>query len=88
MPAYLRANDPATIDYLSRLRAHGGHYSGPLRLRAIPLGFALRNALEALQVRLMCNLYSITKNQEAIRDLFKVAHDIAGAVAVRRAKVG
>jgi hypothetical protein len=36
----------------------------------------------------MCNLYSITKNQAAIRDLSKVAHDIAGAVAVRRAKVG
>jgi hypothetical protein len=36
----------------------------------------------------MCNLYSITKNQAAIRDLFKVAYDTPGAVAVRRAKVG
>ena len=26
----------------------------------------------------MCNLYSITKNQSAIRDLFKVTRDIAG----------
>jgi hypothetical protein len=27
----------------------------------------------------MCNLYSITKNQVAIRDLFKVAYDATGA---------
>jgi hypothetical protein len=33
------------------------------------------------------NHYSITKNQAAIRDLFKVAHDTTGAAAVRRAKV-
>ena len=26
----------------------------------------------------MCNLYSITKNQAAIRDLFKVARDTTG----------
>jgi hypothetical protein len=26
----------------------------------------------------MCNLYSITKNQAAIRDLFKVAYDTTG----------
>ena len=36
----------------------------------------------------MCNLYSITKNQVAIRDLFKVAYDATGAAAVRRAKIG
>jgi putative SOS response-associated peptidase YedK len=44
----------------------------------MPLGFEVRNALEALWVRSMCNLYSITKNQAAIRDLFKVARDSAG----------
>jgi hypothetical protein len=26
----------------------------------------------------MCNLYSITKNQAAIRDLFRVTRDTAG----------
>jgi putative SOS response-associated peptidase YedK len=26
----------------------------------------------------MCNLYSMTKNQAAIRNLFKVDHDITG----------
>jgi hypothetical protein len=36
----------------------------------------------------MGNLYSITKNQAAIRDGFKVAYDTTGAVAVRRAKIG
>jgi hypothetical protein len=36
----------------------------------------------------MCNFYSITKNQAAIRDLFKVACDTTGAAAVRRAKIG
>jgi hypothetical protein len=35
----------------------------------------------------MCNHYSITKNQAAIRDLFKVAHNPTGAATVRRAKV-
>ena len=30
------------------------------------------------QVRSMCNLYSITTNQAAIRDLFKVAYDTTG----------
>ena len=32
----------------------------------------------ALQVRLMCNLYSMTKNQAAIRDLFKIGRDTTG----------
>ena len=34
--------------------------------------------------RSMCNHYSITKYQAAIRDLFKVAHDTPGAAAVLR----
>jgi endonuclease YncB( thermonuclease family) len=38
-----------------------------LRAQAMPLGFEVRNGPMALQVRSMCNLYSITKNQEAIR---------------------
>jgi hypothetical protein len=44
----------------------------------MPLGLDVRNGLAAPQVRSMCNLYSITKNQAAIRDLFKVARDSAG----------
>jgi hypothetical protein len=35
----------------------------------------------------MCTHYSITKNQAAMQDLFKVAHNTTGAAAVRRAKV-
>jgi hypothetical protein len=31
----------------------------------------------------MCNLYSITKNQAAIRDLFKVTRDITGKLQPR-----
>ena len=50
----------------------------------MPLGLDTWNGLE---VQSMCNHYSITKNQAAIRDLFKVAHDTTGAAAVRRAKV-
>jgi hypothetical protein len=42
----------------------------PLRLRAMPLEFEVRNAVEALQIRSMCNLYSITTNQAAIIALF------------------
>jgi putative SOS response-associated peptidase YedK len=38
----------------------------------------VRNGLTTLQVRSMCNLYSITRNQTAIRDLFKVTKDSAG----------
>jgi hypothetical protein len=44
----------------------------------MPLEFEVRNALEALQVRSMCNLHSITRNQAAIRDLFKVTKDTTG----------
>jgi hypothetical protein len=50
----------------------------PLRLSAMPLGFEARNGSVALWVRSMCNLYSVTKNQAAIRDLFKVGRDTAG----------
>ena len=42
-----------------------------LRLRAIPLGFEVRNGLATLQVRAVCNLYSITTNQAAIAALFR-----------------
>jgi len=49
-----------------------------LRARAMPLGFEVRNGLATLQVRAVCNLYSITKNQAAIRDLFRVTQDGAG----------
>jgi putative SOS response-associated peptidase YedK len=52
------------------LRPSSGH--------AMPLGFEARNDVEALQVRSICNLYSITRNQTAIRDLFKVTKDSAG----------
>ena len=44
----------------------------------MPLGFEVRNGVETLQVRSMCNLYSITRNQAAIRDLFKVTKDTTG----------
>ena len=43
----------------------------------MPLGFEVRNALEALQVRPMCNLPSITKNKAAIRHLFKIGAALA-----------
>jgi hypothetical protein len=47
-----------------------GDYSDFLPAIAIPLEFAGRNSQAAPQVWPMCNLYSITKNQAAIRDLF------------------
>ena len=53
----------------------------------MPLGFEAWNEQQTLQVRSMCNLYSITMNHAAIRNLFRV-YDTTGAVAVRRAKVG
>jgi len=44
----------------------------------MPLGLDSRNGLATLQVWSMSNLYSITKNQDAIRRLFRVTHDSAG----------
>jgi hypothetical protein len=41
-----------------------------LPTRAMPLGFEAWNEQQTLQVRSMCNLYSITMNQAAIRNLF------------------
>jgi putative SOS response-associated peptidase YedK len=38
----------------------------------MPLGLDARNGATALQVRSMCNLYSITTNQAAIIALFRV----------------
>jgi hypothetical protein len=35
----------------------------------MPLGFEAWNEQQTLQVRSMCNLYSITMNQAAIRNL-------------------
>jgi hypothetical protein len=36
----------------------------------MPLGFEAWNEQQTLQVRSMCNLYSITMNHAAIRNLF------------------
>jgi hypothetical protein len=47
----------------------------PLRLRAMPLEFEVRNGVEALQVRSMCNLYSMATDERLIRDLFKILRD-------------
>ncbi len=49
-----------------------------LRVRAMPLGFEVRNGRETLQVRAVCNLYSITTNQEAIIRLFRVMNRYVG----------
>jgi putative SOS response-associated peptidase YedK len=48
----------------------------------MPLEFEVRNGFRALPVRSMCNLYSITRNQAAIRDLFKVSRDTTGNLPV------
>jgi endonuclease YncB( thermonuclease family) len=78
--AYLGADHPATIDRLSRFRAHGAALQRLLRLRAMPLGFAVGSEFEALPVRSMCNFYCITKNQAAIRDMFKIGAALAGLI--------
>jgi hypothetical protein len=44
----------------------------------MPLGFEAGNDQATLQVRSVCNLDSITKNQAAIRDLFRVTRDSTG----------
>jgi putative SOS response-associated peptidase YedK len=44
----------------------------------MPLGFDAGNGSATPQVRAVCNLYSITKNQAAIRDLFRVTRDSVG----------
>jgi putative SOS response-associated peptidase YedK len=44
----------------------------------MPLGFEAGNDPAPPPALSMCNLYSITKNQAAIRDLFKVTRDGAG----------
>jgi len=49
-----------------------------LRARAMPLGFETRHDHEAPGTVKMRNLYLFTKNQAAIRDLFKVAYDTTG----------
>src|SRR5229473_1116791 len=50
----------------------------PLLARAIPLGLDARKSLATLQVRSMCNLYSITTNQAAIAALFRVMNRYVG----------
>src|ERR1700677_5144949 len=50
----------------------------PLRLSAMPLGFEAGNGLATLQVRAVCNLYSITTNQAAIIALFRVLNRYVG----------
>jgi putative SOS response-associated peptidase YedK len=44
----------------------------------MPLGLDAWNAPGALQVRSMCNLYSITTNQAAIIALFRVMNRYVG----------
>jgi hypothetical protein len=44
----------------------------------MPLGLASRNGPAALQVRSICNLYSITTNQAAIIALFRVMNRYVG----------
>lgn len=44
----------------------------------MPLGFEANLAVSPYRFRSMCNLYSITKNQDAIRHLFRVARDMTG----------
>jgi hypothetical protein len=44
----------------------------------MPLEFEVRNAVETLQVRSMCNLYSITTTQAAIIALFRVMNRYVG----------
>jgi hypothetical protein len=58
-----------------------GPLQRPLRLRAIPLGFEVRNGSATLQVRAVCNLYSITTNQAAIAALFRVMNRYVGNLA-------
>src|SRR5580698_4489284 len=48
-----------------------------LRWRAMPL-FEAGNGQTTLQVRAVCNLYSITTNQEAIIRLFRVVNRYVG----------
>jgi hypothetical protein len=82
-----RADLPAPND-LARFGAHGAYYSGlasPGNATRIRCPERPRGPHRFGQ---MGNLYSITKNQAAIRDLFKVAYDTTGAAAVRRAKIG
>jgi putative SOS response-associated peptidase YedK len=44
----------------------------------MPLGFDAWNGNTTLQVRAVCNLYSITTNQEAIIRLFRVMNRYVG----------
>jgi putative SOS response-associated peptidase YedK len=44
----------------------------------MPLGLGAQNGPIALQVRSMCNLYSITTNQAAIIALFRVMNRYVG----------
>jgi endonuclease YncB( thermonuclease family) len=44
--------------------------------------FTIRNALTALQVRSMCKVYGVLKNQGAIHDLFKIGAALAALILV------
>lgn len=50
-------------------------YLTAFALAAMPLGFATGEARATLWDASMCNLYSMTTNQKAIKDLFKVDQD-------------
>ena len=58
-----------------------GALQRPLPRSAIPLGLEARNGSATLQERGVCNLYSITTNQEAIIRLFRVMNRYVGNLA-------
>jgi putative SOS response-associated peptidase YedK len=58
--------------------AHAQPLQRDLPNRATPLGLVDWSGLATPWVGSMCNLYSITRNQAAIRDLFRVSRDTTG----------
>ena len=52
-----------------------------LPTRAMPLGFEAWNEQQTLQVWSKCNLYSITMNQAAIRNLFVCTIPLVGSIS-------
>ena len=63
---------------LRQRRGATGVWLKPDYPRVSPLGMGLAKLGDGLNLRAMCNLYAVTKGQQAIRELTRAMHDRTG----------
>jgi len=75
------ARYPTAEDYLARFGAHDGAITAALAARCNATRISGEEDLDHTKASSMCNLYSITTNQEAILRLFRVVNRYVGNLA-------